>query len=382
MSDGTGRTDGNDQHDDTDTDAEQASGSVTGRVKVAVAGVVAALVIGVGSYELGSGGQNVAGPTTSDPGRKVSLALPTPSVVIPSKSSLLAPPKGSKYFGVSAPHAPWRSSALSATSTAAGGVTPNMVQYFINWTKGFDPGAVRAAYGQNALPVITWEPFEGRAKGTEQPAYSLATIIDGKHDTYIRTFAKAVKENGWPVALRFGHEMNGHWYPWAERNGVNKPGEFKAAWKHVHDIFRQVGADNVIWVWAPNTLRGADPVSLKSLYPGDAYVDWVGMSAYDVTEWTAKDLIDPTLADIRTFTERPLLITETGSQPGAQKAAWTASLFPWLKSHPDVIGFVWFQYTRAQGGGADWTFSSTTATRDAFRKGVKTLELTKVPGGH
>jgi hypothetical protein len=368
------------EHTEHTDDGGRNPGSGTGRTRLAVAGLglVAALVIGVGAYELGGGGNNRAAQPA---GTSVTLASPTPAVTIPGKAALLTPPKGSKYFGVAAPDAPWRSSVLSGITKDAGGTAPNMVQYFVNWTKGFDPGVIRAAYGQNALPVISWEPWAGRAKGTQQPEYSLATIIDGKHDAYIKTFAKAVKENGWPVGLRFGHEMNGHWYPWAERNGVNKPGQYQAAWKHIHDIFRRAGADNVIWIWSPNTLRGADPVSLKSLYPGDAYVDWLGISAYDVGERTAKQLLDPTLTRMRAFTERPLLITETGSQPGAQKAAWTASLFPWLKSHPDVIGFIWFQYTRAQGGGADWTFTSTTAAQDAFRKGVKTLTLTKVPDG-
>ncbi|HEY5833166.1 glycoside hydrolase family 26 protein [Streptomyces sp.] len=354
-------------------------------MKLVVVSATAALVVGVGAFELGGGSGGNGGGTTSgaDAGRSVppapAVSDPQP-VVIPDKSRLLAPAGGTKYFGIAAPEAPWRSSVLAGIGRDAGGPVPNMVQYFVNWNRNFDPGAVRSAYAQHALPVITWEPWEGGAKGTKQPAYALGTIIDGSHDAYITAFARAVATNRWPVALRFGHEMNGHWYPWAERGGVNSPGEFTAAWKHVHGIFRRAGANNVIWVWAPNILRGADPVDLASLYPGDAYVDWIGLSAYDVTEQTAARLLDPTLAEIRRFTRRPLLITETGAQPGAQKAPWIATFFPWLNEHPDVIGFVWFQYTRAQGGGADWTFTSSRASREAFRQGVRTLRLVKTPG--
>jgi Glycosyl hydrolase family 26 len=347
-----------------------------GRRQLAVGAlwVAAVLVVGGGAYALGRGGGTQDTAHHRDAGKPVA-----PTVVVPDRTRFLDPTDGHKYFGVASPNAPWRSSVLTGIGKKAG-VTPDLVEYFVNWTQKYDPDTVRAAYAQHALPVISWEPWAGSAKGTKQPAYSLGTIVDGKHDAYIRSFAEAVKANRWPVALRLGHEMNGHWYPWAEPNGVNKPGQYVAAWKHVVDIFRKVGATNVIWVWSPNILRGANPVSLHELYPGDSYVDWIGLSAYDVTETNASQVLDPTLRDIRGLTKRPLLITETGSQPGPQKAGWTASFFPWLRAHPDVIGFVWFQYTHAQGAGADWTFTSSPAAQSAFRKGVKTLSLEPVPG--
>ncbi|CAG6395201.1 beta-mannanase [Streptomyces cocklensis] len=347
------------------------------RLVQAALAVTAAVAVGLGAFALGGGSSGGSGKDHA--GRSVALPSTRTTETVPDKSRFLRPPGGTTYVGVAAPDAPWKSAVLSGIAEDAGGVRPDMVEYFVNWTKGFDEGAVRSAYSQHALPVITWEPWAGAGKGTKQPSYALSTIIDGRHDAYITAFAEAVKAGRWPVAIRFGHEMNGHWYPWAEHNGVNKPGQFAAAWKHVHAIFDKVGADNVIWVWAPNTLRGADPVRLASLYPGDAYVDWIGMSAYGVSEAAAGDTLDPTLRAVRKFTQRPLLITETGSQPGARKAGWIASFFPWLRKHPDVIGFVWFQYTREQGAGADWTFTSSTAARNAFRTGVRTLKPAAVP---
>ena len=46
--------------------------------------------------------------------------------------------------------------------------------------------------------------------------------------------------------------MNGFWFPWNEGVNGNQPGEFVAAWRHVHDIFEAVGATNATWVWCPN----------------------------------------------------------------------------------------------------------------------------------
>jgi hypothetical protein len=58
------------------------------------------------------------------------------------------------------------------------------------------------SYG--ALYYAAWEPF-----GT-----SVQAIADGASDAYITKFAKAVRNFGDPIALSFGHEMNGNWYPW------------------------------------------------------------------------------------------------------------------------------------------------------------------------
>jgi beta-mannanase len=49
-----------------------------------------------------------------------------------------------------------------------------------------------------------------------------------------------------PIAVSFGHEMNGNWYPWGTAHTT--AAQFVAAWRHIHDLFARVGATNVIWV--------------------------------------------------------------------------------------------------------------------------------------
>ena len=55
--------------------------------------------------------------------------------------------------------------------------------------------------------------------------------------------------------------------------------KFRAAWIHTWTLFQQEGATNVEWVWCPN--NGNYPY--KGFYPGDRYVDWVGVDGYN---WT------------------------------------------------------------------------------------------------
>jgi hypothetical protein len=298
-------------------------------------------------------------------------ASPAPAPV-PSRDVFLKPP--APYFGLATPQAPWSLSELNSVSAQAG-AHPTMIQFFVQWTQEFRPDAVSMCYSQHALPLLSWEPWAGVKHGASQPAFALARITSGAYDAYITRFARGIRDQRWPVVLRFAHEMNGNWYPWSETRSGNRPGEYVRAWRHVHDIFTRVGATNVIWVWSPNIVRAVPLVSLTNLYPGDSYVDWAGMVGYDAGERTAGEVFDPTIARIRLFTRQPLLITETGAEPGPAKAAWTSSLFPWLRKHREVVGFIWFELSRSEGGTADWRFSADPRTQRAFHDGIVASNL-------
>ena len=113
-----------------------------------------------------------------------------------------------------------------------------------------------------------------------QPRFSLSAIINGAHDAYIKSWATAAKKWGHPFFLRFDPEMNGDWYPYSEVRNGNSKGEYIQAWRHVHDIFTQLGVTNVTWVWSPNIDEpGLTPI--PELYPGDGYVNWIAMDGYN-----------------------------------------------------------------------------------------------------
>ncbi|MFE5187616.1 glycoside hydrolase family 26 protein [Streptomyces sp. NPDC056628] len=294
---------------------------------------------------------------------------------VPEKASFTAPE--GKYFGLSSTQIPWSSKKTNTLAKAAG-QRPTMSEYFVNWNEDFAPTAVDASYRQGMLPVISWQPWAGRKHGTDQPKYALSKIADGTYDAYVSSFAKAVAGHKWPVVIRFAHEMNGAWYPWSEQRSGNHKGDYVKAWQHVHDLFEQAGADNVIWLWSPNILRPVPEVSLAELYPGDDYTDWVGMVGYAVHEKTAAAVFDPTLKKLRKLTDHPIVITEAGAQPGTSKAAWISDFFKWFgkSERDDVIGFIWFERDREQGGGADWRFTENAATLKAFRRGLADIDLT------
>jgi hypothetical protein len=306
---------------------------------------------------------------------------PEPLPTTPSLQQLLAP--ATNYFGVSTPQAPYDFKDYQIFASAAGKL-PNMNEFFLGFDKEYPRQQVIALWRRGALPVISWEP-----RATVQPigpdsdntvaeGYELSSIIDGSHDAYIDRFATALRDLGLPVAIRFAHEMNGNWFPWSEERNGNERGEYVQAWRHVHDRFTAIGADNAIWIWSPNVVTARPQIRLAPLYPGDEYVDWLGIVGYYRRVYldengnpkapTFDNTYGETLAEIRTVAQKPIVLTEVGAtEIGGNKPAWIVSLFEGMIANPDVIGFIWFDHSV---NGIDWRIESSRAATDAFAAGV------------
>lgn len=103
-----------------------------------------------------------------------------------------------------------------------------------------------------------------------QPEDGLSSVKD---DAYLRKFAKDAQAAGVPVFLRFASEMNGSWVKW---NG--NPTLYIEKFRLISKVMKE-DAPNVAMVWSP----AANPKQkINSYYPGDSYVDWVGLSIYSV----------------------------------------------------------------------------------------------------
>lgn len=88
----------------------------------------------------------------------------------------------------------------------------------------------------------------------------------------IAGYLKQFRDTGIPVVWRPLHEAAGGWFWW----GAKGAEPCKALWKLLFDRLVNVhGLNNLIWVWT--TDASADAVNW---YPGDAYVDVLGMDIY------------------------------------------------------------------------------------------------------
>jgi mannan endo-1,4-beta-mannosidase len=266
-----------------------------------------------------------------------------------------------KFFGLEASGAPDNISPVTSVAEALS-VNPNLIGQYVSWGRPFDTMAAANALNAGALYYMVWEPFKP----------SVASIADGASDAYITKFARAVHAFGKPVALSFGHEMNGNWYPWGTTGTT--AADFVAAWRHIHQLFTQAGATNVIWVWNPNIINPMPDVQLQPYWPGSSYVDWVGITGYFAITGphTFDGVYGPTMTEIRQFTSKPFFIAETAVETGANELNSISSLIGSVKDHSDVLGFVWFNYSK---DGVDWTLGDRPKARAAVASALDGMPL-------
>jgi hypothetical protein len=251
---------------------------------------------------------------------------------------------------------------------------PGLVNIYSSFASpSFDVRRVEAIRTRGALSMMTWLPCHDGSLGALQPDFSLRRIIAGDFDEYVRAWASEAAAWGHPVLLRFAPEMNGSWNPWSAGVNGNTARDFRRAWRHVHHLFAAAGAQNVEWVWSPNVVMPGAP-ALSSLYPGDRYVDWVGIDGYNWgksqpwSHWQDFDQVfGRTLKAVRALTKRPLMLTEVASaERGGDKGSWIREFFQSLRVNRDILAFVWFNYRKE----ADWRIDSSPRSRTAFAAGA------------
>ena len=112
---------------------------------------------------------------------------------------------------------------------------------------------------------------------------TLADVAAGKHDAiYVSAANKLAQYGMLGVELRLGHEMDGDWYPWRAHPGSGLEANFAAAFRRIVTVMRQAQPTNKwVWVWNPTEHKFTDRAYLERLWPGDAYVDQIGIDCYD-----------------------------------------------------------------------------------------------------
>jgi hypothetical protein len=271
--------------------------------------------------------------------------------------------------------------ALTNFETSAG-KTVSIVNYFFNWQNGsgfvaFPTNTADAIRAHGSIPLLSWQPWQGNFP---DPAYSLTNIINGNFDSYITSFALQTRAWGHPFFLRFAHEMNGNWYPWAESTNGNASGEYVQAWRHVHNIFTAVGVTNVTWVWCVN-VEFSGSTAIAELYPGDNYVDWISLDAYNrlANPWQDLSGIAPaTLTDLTNIAPgKPIMLAETGchepttaeAQAGDSKGQWfTNALSYYIKTVPRIKAYVYENATNSDGN--NWLITTSANSLAGYEYGI------------
>ena len=137
-------------------------------------------------------------------------------------------------------------------------------------------------------------------------------------------------------------------------------------------MFTTAGATNAVWVFSPNNGNSPDEAwnQWANYYPGDNYVDWMGIDGYNwgtTQAWSSWATFQAVFGGIYAGIAakgKPIMIPETAStELGGDKAAWIAGVLPSLKTtFPGIKALVWFQMNKE----TDWRIDSSTASQAAF----------------
>ncbi|MDD2503586.1 MAG: glycosyl hydrolase, partial [Clostridia bacterium] len=214
-------------------------------------------------------------------------------------------------------------------------------------------------YKQNKTLELTLQTIQ-----TEDGGNMVYDVLDGEYDGFLKNYAKTVSDFGHPVLFRLGNEMNGDWCPYSSYHTSKDTVIFKEFYRYIYDIFEEAGAENVIWIWNPNGKSFPDFQWNNAVmyYPGDEYVDVVGLTAYNTgTYYPAEkwiefnSLYDPIYLEYMNLYQHPFMITEfASSSVGGDKAQWIRNMFAHIENYENVKIAVWWD-------GCDWDAEGNVA---------------------
>lgn len=253
--------------------------------------------------------------------------------------------------------------------------------------------------GYGAMPLVYWSPWDKpyeQNRGVDR--FSLTNILAGKWDAYIDQWADSARDYGKPMMVAWGLEMNGTWFPWSgyfyggEKVISNKNGKllfagpeyYKKAYRYVVDRVRARGAKNIQWVFHVNNYSYPQELwnQISEYYPGNDYVDWLGMSTYGTQfakdPWIAvDDTMDYAYEDLATMDpDKPMMLAEWGVGEFPKKGSkgqWIHDAFQEVKTKCPRIKAIVFWHERWQNDDQSYSnlrVHSSPDSLNAYRASV------------
>ena len=229
---------------------------------------------------------------------------------------------------------------------------------------------VRWAIDDNETPIVT---LSWPHRMPTNPQF-IPLVAKGRYDTEIATTANRIKALGGRVILRpfweFNHADNG-------LGAANYDGDYQQfidAWQRTHAIFKgdastwrtlgisgtPIQADNIRFSWTPGNARPNNVVEgvnedYRPYYPGDQYVDWIGIDSYTGNRMVYfRDVFEPPTQLVDWYATyapkgKPMSIGEIGIRPQSTypsrsptRSEWYANARAAIKGMPMIKLFSYF----------------------------------------
>ncbi|WP_298792012.1 glycosyl hydrolase [uncultured Allomuricauda sp.] len=164
---------------------------------------------------------------------------------------------------------------------------------------------------------------------------------NGEYDRVIKKYSAWAKSVNRPIYLRIGYEFDGP-------HNELEPEEFVKAYRHIVDLIRKKGVNNIAFVWHSYASKPFKDYPLSAWYPGDDYVDWVAISvfghAYNGTDF------GPYSDDVLKFAKqhkKPVMIAESNPINGIDNKSvevwgqWFVNFFTFIyQKNIKAISFI------------------------------------------
>lgn len=229
-------------------------------------------------------------------------------------------------------------------------------------------------------PMVSANPyFFNRCESRGKNLYK--AIADGHCDDFLKEVGKNLARFPHPVFFRFAWEMNLPTTEWGPAKAGSTATDFVGAWRHMRDILYAEGATNMLWVFSPNT-SNTQSIPYAQLYPGDTYVDWVGLDGYNwgtTQSWSSWQSFDQVFS--QSYKElsavaptKPMMLAEVNStHEGGDKAAWYTDMFTFrLPSYyPKVAALVLYNEDRSAKEQVNWKVDINPKSLQALISSLK-----------
>lgn len=299
------------------------------------------------------------------------------------------------------------------------------VQFENSWGAGgaldirFPEASVQAIWQHGAVPFIRMMPWTTRIQEQADPVVRMKDIVDTtRYDAALRAWLLAAKATRVPIVVDFGPEVNGSWYPWnGSWNGAGArgwrdsslpdgPEAFRLAYRKIVDMARDNGVWNITWAFhVDDTSLPFETESswnkMRYYYPGDSYIDWIGISTFgemipsgDPARWPS--FVDqlgapnPSIAGGLSAYEEMERLTRSSTKPlalfevGVVEDPRAGDKGQWIEDAYDAVASSWMGFDRVKSmnwwderwdntpplGPSDMRITSSSGAQSGYRRAV------------
>lgn len=278
-----------------------------------------------------------------------------------------------------------------------------------HWFQGitYPKDKIHTINDKGIIPYVRFMPRSSLDESQKEEKFTLEHIIDGEFDTELREWAKDAKADDIPIIIDFAVEMNGDWFKWSgifngagtkdaygNPNLYDGPERYRDAYRHIIDIFKKENVHNITWFFHPSIMSTPSEEwnAPKYYYPGDEYIDWIGISIYGALNpktdsWNSfEDILSSGYKQILEISDnKPLAILELGvtdNHPLGKKSKWIKDAFDTIlsKKYLDFKAVTyWHENWDDNGVLSSLRIDSSSESLQAFKDAVKNDKFTSTP---